>query len=284
LSPNKLKNIVDKRRETQMSKRMIGERTMKRNTVLIVMVLAYLFVGTSAFAALIDPFNIRPATVGTASGSEASLQTIINSIYGGSSVNANTDQQTAGMWGLISQGAVTPLLRFEYASNANIAGIWSGENTSEIFTRAIFKADATGSNNGFNTSGTITWFTPTSGEIYGDSSKIFTGSFSNIPYYNFGFYLQGPDTGSGTDGKFWSVDQLNPQGSAQMLAYRHTTSNTWIMAFEDQNLNSSSTDGDHNDFVFSVESIVPVPEPGTMILLGSGLVGLAGWGRKKFRK
>jgi len=31
-------------------------------------------------------------------------------------------------------------------------------------------------------------------------------------------------------------------------------------------------------------SIAPVPEPGTLILFGTGLVGLAGWGRKKFRK
>ncbi|MBU0988167.1 MAG: PEP-CTERM sorting domain-containing protein [Proteobacteria bacterium] len=32
------------------------------------------------------------------------------------------------------------------------------------------------------------------------------------------------------------------------------------------------------------DGVYPVPEPATLILIGSGLVGLAGFGRKKFKK
>ena len=42
--------------------------------------------------------------------------------------------------------------------------------------------------------------------------------------------------------------------------------------------------GFFDNFQFGENGSAPIPEPGTMLLLGSGLVGLAGYGRRRFKK
>lgn len=54
--------------------------------------------------------------------------------------------------------------------------------------------------------------------------------------------------------------------------------NDWILAFEDI---AGGGDGDHQDAVFLFEDMNAVPEPTTMLMFGTGLVGLANFARRK---
>jgi hypothetical protein len=239
-------------------------------------VLALATFATGLLATPINTTNVRPATVNPAPGAEASVQSILDAMFGVGAVNANSGQSPFGAWMSAANPASTiPTLVAEYTANSanQKFGIAFGMDLNSLFfVDLILGPAASGANAALSFDGNTLHVG--SSIIANCGTLVNCGSFTNqlITQNFFSFYI---DTGNN---RYSTLDAVNG-GTARALSYQQGSSTNWALAFEE------GTDFDYNDMVIKIESIngAEVPEPASFLLLGSGMAGVFFLGRLRRR-
>jgi len=221
-------------------------------------------------------------------GGAGQLQGVLNGITvgGTSSVNAASDMLADGSdayWHIGASGGSVASMVIELGSYAPNNQLYVYDPTNPLNKALLFSGSAT-----VGTQAMLSIYS--TGEVF--VNFAYKGTFGST---NFGYAI------ASQDGTFYSDTRLNEtlangQKADHMLAYQGTGdtvkigpfaagpwgANEYILAFED--LYGNGADFNFTDMVVMVESVQPVPEPGTMVLLGAGLLGLAVFGKRRMNK
>jgi len=119
---------------------------------------------------------------------------------------------------------------------------------------------------------------------YSDEASLKIIFNSDVSAFGFDWIAEGNDVGEDIStfsfgGQTWNLGTLGQSGFFGLVETSGTIGAGEAFSFGQNSISWSGVSFDN--VTYSSNGSSPVPEPTTMLLLGTGLIGLAGWGKRK---